>query len=288
MKRLAFTLAVILVGVGALAVSVQAQEPERKQPPREVAPPPPPPSPPPSVSGGVAVPRESTWRSGSDEGAKGRFREPDEFSGKGFAVGRELRHGQPALIGVSGERSSGPSSRSHESIGLERELGANKGIPRYSRPRDGRPVVGEAIPRSEAPTPNVLNPTFYVPYAYRTYYDPFWYGSFGLGYFYYDPFWWGYSGGWPTGYGVYGPYQYSYGTLGALRLKVKPREAQVYADGYYVGRVDDFDGVFQRLQLDPGPHRVEIRADGYVPLSFNVRIYAGETMTYRDELQRIQ
>ena len=35
---------------------------------------------------------------------------------------------------------------------------------------------------------------------------------------------------------------------GSLRLKVKPREASVYVDGYFAGRVDDFDGMFQRLQ----------------------------------------
>ena len=51
-------------------------------------------------------------------------------------------------------------------------------------------------------------------------------------------------------------------TKGALRLKVKPVEASVYVDGYYVGVVDDFDGVFQRLRLEPGPHHLEIRAAG--------------------------
>ncbi len=34
----------------------------------------------------------------------------------------------------------------------------------------------------------------------------------------------------------------------------------MYVDGYYVGRVDDFDGLFQRLHLASGPHRLEIRA----------------------------
>ena len=47
---------------------------------------------------------------------------------------------------------------------------------------------------------------------------------------------------------------------GALRLKVKPVEASVCVDGYYVGVVDDFDGVFQRLPHRKGPHRIEIRA----------------------------
>jgi len=29
-----------------------------------------------------------------------------------------------------------------------------------------------------------------------------------------------------------------------VRLKVKPAEASVYVDGFYVGIVDDFDGSF--------------------------------------------
>ena len=32
---------------------------------------------------------------------------------------------------------------------------------------------------------------------------------------------------------------------GGLRITGAPHEAQVLADGYYVGIVDDFDGVFQ-------------------------------------------
>ena len=38
----------------------------------------------------------------------------------------------------------------------------------------------------------------------------------------------------------------------------RPRDAAVYVDGYYAGIVDDFDGVFQRLTLEVGPHRIEL------------------------------
>ena len=37
-----------------------------------------------------------------------------------------------------------------------------------------------------------------------------------------------------------------------LRINVKPREASVYVDGYFAGRVEDFDGAFQRLHATPG------------------------------------
>ena len=67
----------------------------------------------------------------------------------------------------------------------------------------------------------------------------------------YDPFFWGYSPWYP--YGLYPPY-YPAGAhvIGSARIQVTPRTADVYADGYLVGTVDDFDGFLQRLDLPPG------------------------------------
>jgi hypothetical protein len=62
-----------------------------------------------------------------------------------------------------------------------------------------------------------------------------------------DPYGGGYgdSGGSTTSYGR--------GEQGNLKLKVKPRSAKVYVDGYFVGTVDEFDGSFQKLALNTGP-----------------------------------
>ena len=68
---------------------------------------------------------------------------------------------------------------------------------------------------------------------------------------------------------------------GAIRLKVKPSNASVYVDGYYVGVVDDFDGTFQHLNLEPGAHKIEIRAPNAPPIAFDVNVRPGETITYR-------
>jgi len=38
----------------------------------------------------------------------------------------------------------------------------------------------------------------------------------------------------------------------SVRLDVSPRDAEVYVDGYYAGVVDDFDGILQRLRVEPG------------------------------------
>ncbi|MEX2663811.1 MAG: PEGA domain-containing protein, partial [Vicinamibacterales bacterium] len=183
-----------------------------------------------------------------------------------------------------------------------------RAVPAYARPRDGRPVVGTAVERRTAPPViggiGAGSYYYYDPYyRFSSYYGRVPYGyyagyGFGVGYFY-DPWMWGFYS--PYGYGSYDPYygggggggysQYSrsrYRDVGSLRLKVKPDFGQVYVDGYYVGEVDSFDGVFQKLPIDAGAHRVEIRAPGYETVQFEVMVIAGETVTYKGEMKRIQ
>lgn len=127
--------------------------------------------------------------------------------------------------------------------------------------------------------------TYY--YYPRYYYNPyaFGYGPAGYGHVYFDlhynsHVWHPYS---VYRAGTYGNYGYP---VGELRLKVHPRDAQVYIDGYYAGRVDDFDGVFQSLKLEEGEYQVEIVLPGYEALAFNVRILPGEKTTYEGDLIR--
>jgi hypothetical protein len=138
-------------------------------------------------------------------------------------------------------------------------------------PRDrGQPVVGRAEPRRRGPSGG--GTTIAVPVGI-----PWGYGGYGwIGYYgdYYDP--WLY----PPDPVVAAPPRED----GALRLKVKPKEAWVFVDGYFAGVVDDFDGVFQRLRLEPGPHRIEISADGYETLTFDVQAQPDQTITYKGTL----
>jgi hypothetical protein len=122
---------------------------------------------------------------------------------------------------------------------------------------------------------------YYPRYYYRPY--TFGYGPAGRGHFYFDLhynsyIWHPYS---VYRYGTYGSYGYP---VGELRLKVHPRDAQVFIDGYYAGRVDDFDGIFQSLRLEEGEYQVEIVLPGYEPLAFDVRIFPGEKTTYEGDL----
>ncbi len=168
-----------------------------------------------------------------------------------------------------------------------------------ARPRDGQPVASRAVPRGSVPPPlsftTVVVPNRYYgglwPWAFGGLGFGSYYGGFGSYYGFYDPFYAPFYGA-SLGYGGYGGYGGYAGVRtrgpleGSLRLKVKPRDAQVFVDGLYVGIVDDFDGVFQRLHLDTGPHHVEVRATGYERLTFDVDIRFDETTKYEGELKR--
>ncbi len=209
-------------------------------------------------STGTAVPRGST-PSGGESGAASGSSPSHPATGASSA--------QPA----SGSSSSGAATSSSS--------GAAAPAP-HNRPRGSAPAIGEAVPRRQAapvpPPGGVL-----VPGGYYGGFIPWGYAGLGLygGYYagYYDPWFDPYYGG-----GYAAPADED---QGALHLKVKQREASVFVDGYYAGIVDDFDGVFQRLHVAPGPHRVEISAPGYEALSFEVRVLPGQTVTYRGELK---
>jgi hypothetical protein len=48
-----------------------------------------------------------------------------------------------------------------------------------------------------------------------------------------------------------------------VRIDAQPVEAEVYVNGHFAGEVDDFDGVMQRLRLQPGEHEIVLYLDGY-------------------------
>ena len=143
-----------------------------------------------------------------------------------------------------------------------------------AHPRQGRPSAGVAVPRASLPPTVPPVTAVVVPGYYGGGYWPWGYAGLGFGSYFYDPF--------------YAPAPPVYTTplfSGAIRLKVKPRQAQVYADGYYAGVVDDFDGIFQSLRLEPGPHRLEIRAAGYEPLVLDLQIQPDHTIKYEAEMK---
>jgi hypothetical protein len=149
----------------------------------------------------------------------------------------------------------------------------------------GSGSVGRAVPRGSG---GGGGGHYYGGYYYRPYYGyygypyyPYAFGlsiGFGFGYPY------GYAGGyWGYPYGgyAYGYPGYSVSTYGGVRITDAPKDASVYADGYYVGTVEDFDGTFQQLNLEPGPHHVEVMREGAPSAAVDVNIHPGQTVTFR-------
>ena len=181
---------------------------------------------------------------------------------------------------ASGGSSGGGTSRSGHAAAVPRSEGSSVQSDR-GHERDGRPVTGQAVrqrPGYGGGGGSVIPPGG----GYWGGYYPWGWGGLGLGGYYagfYDPWFDAY----PGDYGGY----YSQGYEGSLRIKVKPREAEVYVDGYFAGEVDEFDGMFQSLKVETGPHRIELRAEGYEPLFFEVRVQPDRTITYTSEMKKL-
>lgn len=207
------------------------------------------------------------------------------------AAAREARAAEPAYA-----RAVPPGARS---------IDAASG----TRPRGDRPALGQAVERQ---TPidrtnrgrsslvtrydpyfdsfgfSAYSSLYYSCYGYRRVYcyqdsmfDPWYsgYGYYGLNSLYYDPYW--FYGGPTAGPAAVNPAA----GLGSLRLKIKPNKGQVFIDGNYVGTVDDFDGALQKLRLEQGSHRVEVRLLGYEPLVFDVEIRRGQQTVFEGQLR---
>ncbi len=155
----------------------------------------------------------------------------------------------------------------------------------------GTASSGRAVPRGGVVAPAIVSPRVVVNGGYRPYYYPRYSLGFGYGYPYYSPYYYpyGYYGS-VYGYDPYSPYGYggSYVVAGgsaargygSVRITDAPKEAPVYADGYYVGTADDFDGAFQHLNLEGGTHHIELREQGQSPIAFDVNVRPGESITY--------
>ena len=79
--------------------------------------------------------------------------------------------------------------------------------------------------------------------------------------------------------------RYPYDISGSLRLQVNPREAEVFVDGYYAGTVDNFDGTFQRLHVQPGEHDLEVFLPGHRSYQQKVYLQPGKTFNVRHAME---
>jgi hypothetical protein len=220
--------------------------------------------------------------------------------------------------GVNNSRSSGNGGGRAASERGDRE--------RNDRPAVGSAVPRSGIRPGPGGNGSVYVPSPYVnswgpdrygsyygyPYYSYPYYSPFLYGSsrwswtrYGIWYdpfspfayssLYFDPFYGpaGYGGG----YSVYPGNFYEEPTpgssfqepeaTGSIRVRVKPVDGKVYLDGTFMGVVDQFDGLTDHLATTAGSHQIEIRADGYQPLTLSVDVEPDRTITARGTLKKM-
>lgn len=128
-------------------------------------------------------------------------------------------------------------------------------------------------------------------------------GYYGRGYYPYSDYYWNYGyywspwyypsyGGWYGGYNYgYGPsygygYRRAYGNVGSVRVMVEPRQTKVYVDDYYAGVADDFDGIFQRLNVSSGRHDISLRLDGYETHKVKLYVPLDGTIKIKHEMVR--
>jgi hypothetical protein len=258
----------------------------------------------------------------ADSGSSASAQPPSRSGGGDRAVtrsesGNAGQRAESRGVGVASRENAG-SRRMNEGT-TNNVSGANE-VPNWSRPRGDRPATDVAQPRvgprpprdsDERNRPYVPAGGGYYPGYPGDYYPNDIYYLFapgyGMGYSFYDcgytfsPYGFGYGmpsgycdpfGGDPYsyggGYGAYSSRVYGGHDQGSMKLKVKPNKAKVYVDGYYVGFVDEFDGAFQKLTLNGGRHKVELRAEGYETTEFDVLITPEQTVTFEGKMKKVQ
>jgi hypothetical protein len=120
--------------------------------------------------------------------------------------------------------------------------------------------------------------------------------AFPYGY-YYSPYDYGY------GYPVYGmaepvPTDGYYGSAsaapantanyGGVSFDIQPVDAAVFVDGKYIGTVAEFSPQQPPLSLTLGRHHVDLRAQGFQTLSFDLDVAAGQVTPYQGAMTVIK
>ncbi len=215
----------------------------------------------------------SSWSSGGDS--------PTYAASASFADdNRAVPRG-----GSSGGSSAGSSGRSSGSSGSSgssyRGDSSSSGSRHHSRPPQTDAQRRKPTPGTGSGWRHHRGDRYYGYYGYP-YSNYYW--NYG---YYWSPWYYPSYGGWYGGYGHYGygpgygnGYRRGYGSAGSVRVMVEPRQTKVYVDDYYAGVADDFDGIFQRLNLSTGRHDISLRLDGYethkvklyVPLDHTIKI----------------
>ena len=148
-------------------------------------------------------------------------------------------------------------------------IGVSWAFPAMAQPHGPRPAPAHGPVYGPRP----VGPHFSAGFYYGPWYGPYFYSPW-----LYSSFWW------------YPPYAYPYyyGRAGAtLRIQVQPKNAEVYVDGYLAGIVDQFDGMFQDLVVEPGTREVTVYQEGYKPIVQRLYVSPGNSYKIKGTLERL-
>jgi hypothetical protein len=127
---------------------------------------------------------------------------------------------------------------------------------------------------------------YYYPYAYPYY---AFHSHFTIGFGFYV----GYPVAYPTWYNPYAVGTYGYGVptgtpYGGLSFDMQPGDAAVFIDGVFIGAAADFGPEVPPLTLKTGLHHVELRADGYMPVAFDITVVPGQVIPYQGTMSAVR
>ena len=190
-------------------------------------------------------------------------------------------------------------NRGNDNRGNDNRRNDNRGY--GNRGYENRRDEGRAVPRGNVYAPHYepynsprYSPRGYGYYGSRSYYRPYVFRprySIGFGIFSGYPVPYAYSYSAPIWvYGYRAPRERVFVTpgspyYGGIALEMTPYDADVFVDGIYAGRVEDFDGATQPLTLSAGVHEIEVQAQGYEPMRINVEVQPGQVIPYRGDLR---
>jgi PEGA domain-containing protein len=154
-------------------------------------------------------------------------------------------------------------------------------VPADAQVRAARPRTVIASRPLAVSRPTVFVGGYYYPTFYRAslWYDP-WPGYYG--YYGYGPYY-------QVQIPIYGRGRgYGYDRSGSVRLQVSPRQSEVFVDGYFAGTVDDFDGVFQRLNIESGEHEVQVYLAGYRTFTQRFYLQPGKSFNIKHTMEPLR
>ena len=204
----------------------------------------------------------------------------------------QQRQAEAPRVDNRGNDNRGNQNRGYDNRGYDNRRAESR------RDDDRRGEAGRAVPRGYVYAPR-YEPRYsprYSPriYGSRSYYRPYVFRprfSIGFGIFAGYPVPYTYSYPYPIEvYGYRAPRERVMITpgspyYGGVALEMTPYDADVFVDGEYAGKVEDFDGTNQPLTLAAGSHQIEVQAPGYEPMRVNVEIQPGQVIPYRGDLR---